>query len=579
MTGRMVLAAAWGVLPVLAWGQATAAAGAGLNPATLTQSLSKPATSAWPIYAGDYSQRRFSPLDQINRSNVQNLTLAWKSEPLTAGPDTAGAGRGRLGRGGGAARVPTTEDGVVPETFPVPGSSSGSPRISGSILQVNGILYISSPDNAWAMDAHDGHVLWHFWWRTRGGDHIGNRGMAMYGDWLYFEVPDDYLVSLDAKTGKERWHKELADFDSKYFSTMAPMVIGDHIITGTSVNIDQAGFIQSFDPATGDLQWKTYLVPMKKGDPGLETWGSLDAAQHGGATTWLPGSYDPQTNLYVFGTGNPIPAYSTVIRAPGVHGASLYTCSIVAVNVDTGKMAWYYQTSPNDTHDWDSVEAPVFVDGTWEGKPRKLVVQAARNGYFFVLDRVTGQHLLTSKFSPAANWAYLDAQGTVVRDPEKDATIGGSLVSPNGGATNWPPPSFDPQTGLLYVGMNDSYAMYYLTLDNPRFIVGLGGAETDSVGNMGSSIIGIDYHTGKTVYDYKFPYGGGPTGLLTTAGGLLFSGDGAGHLVAYDARVPKPLWHAPIGNVTNAAETYLLDGTQYVLSVAGNQVYAFKLQH
>ena len=239
--------------------------GQGLDPALLT----KPATDAWPTYAGDYSQRRYSTLAQIDTTNVRHLSLAWVSR-LTAG---AGGGEGGFFA---PPAPPTVTGGVAENPVNIPGSTSGSPRLSGSILQVNGILYISSPDNAWAMDALDGHILWHYWWKSRGGTHIGNRGMAMYGDWLFFETPDDYLVSLDAKTGQERWHREIADFNQQYFSTTAPVVVGDHVLVGTGDDLDAPGFLQSFDPKTGDLQWKFYTVPMKQGDPGLDTWASLD---------------------------------------------------------------------------------------------------------------------------------------------------------------------------------------------------------------------------------------------------------------------------------------------------------------
>src|SRR5438105_950648 len=281
-------------------------AGQGLDPALLT----RPATDAWPTYAGDYSQRRYSTLKQVDQTNVRHLTLAWLRR-LTAGP--GGSEGAWFGPPPGP---PAIVGGVAEEPVTMPGATSGSPRLSGSILQVNGILYISSPDNAWAVDALDGHVLWHYWWKSRGGIHIGNRGMAMYGDWLYFETPDDYLVSLDAKTGQERWHKEIADFSQQYFSTTAPMVVGDHVLVGTGDDLDAPGFLQSFDPKTGDLQWKFYTVPMNQGDPGLETWASLDAARHGGAQVWTPGSYDPESHLYIFGTGNPTPAYTAMLRAP-----------------------------------------------------------------------------------------------------------------------------------------------------------------------------------------------------------------------------------------------------------------------
>jgi alcohol dehydrogenase (cytochrome c) len=218
-----------------------AALSQGLDPALLL----KPATDAWPSYAGDYSQRRYSTLTQIDTGNVRHLSLAWVSRL------TAGAGGGDGGFFGPPPGGGVITGGVAESPMNIPGSTSGSPRLSGSILQVNGILYVTAPDNAWAMDALDGHVLWHYWWKSRGGTHIGNRGMAMYGDWVFFETPDDYLVSLDAKTGKERWHKEISDFNQQYFSTTAPMVVGDHVLVGTGDDLDSPGFLQSFDPRSG----------------------------------------------------------------------------------------------------------------------------------------------------------------------------------------------------------------------------------------------------------------------------------------------------------------------------------------
>jgi alcohol dehydrogenase (cytochrome c) len=272
-----------------------------------------------------------------------------------------------------------------------------------------------------------------------------------------------------------------------------------------------------------------------------------------------------------------------MLRAPRDSHTNLYTCSVVAVNVNTGKMVWYFQTSPNDTHDWDATQAPVLVDGAFDGKPRKLVLQASRNGYFFVLDRTTGAHLLTAKYSDAANWAAgINAKGQPVRNPAKDNTIAGSLVSPdNGGATNWNPPSYDPQARLLYVVLREIYSMYYATDKDQRTFVGLGGSEQDDVGSLGTSVVAIDYQTGKLAWKYRFTGGWGGSGLLTTAGGLLFANDGAGSLVAFGLRgrqSPAPLWHANIGSIDNAPETYTVDGRQYVLVTGDGAVWAFSLQ-
>ncbi len=536
-----------------------------LDPAALT----KPLGDSWPTYSGDYSGRRYSSLKQINQSNVKSLTLAWTTR-FTAGAGGAGGGRGGFGGGAAAAPIIIGGEGTA--------DAGSNTNIRASVLEVNGVLYLSTPDNAWAVDARDGHELWHYFWKTKGGTHIGNRGLAMWGNWLYLETPDDYLICLDAKTGKERWHKEIANFNQQYFSTMAPIVIGNHVLTGTGNDLDEPGYVQARDPETGDVQWTFYTVPMKKGDPGLETWGSLDGAKHGAGNVWIPGSYDPETHNYIFGTGNPSPAYT---NPPSRDGDNLYTCSIVAINVDTGKMSWYYQLNPHDTHDWDSTETPILIDGEFNGKPRKMVLHADRNGYFFTLDRLTGEHLLTSKFSEAVNWVKeINAKGQTIRDPLKDSIVPGALVSPNnGGATNWPPAAYSPDTGLFYVPSNDAYAMYYLTETDPRGAMGLGGKEEDGLGSLGSFLTAIDYKTGKVAWRHRYPGTGGNlgNGILTTAGKLLFAGDVSGNLVAYDPANGKILWHTRLGNVSNAPETYVLDGHQYILIATGDSLFAFTL--
>jgi alcohol dehydrogenase (cytochrome c) len=518
------------------------------------------ATNSWPTYSGDYTSRRYSPLTALNQTNVKNLSLAWASQLLT-------------GEEGSSTAPRTIVAGEGTASFNVPAN------IRGVLLQVDGVIYVSTPDNAWALDAHDGHELWHFYWKTKGGTHIGNRGMAMWKNWVYMETPDNYLICLDARTGKEKWHKEIASFALQYFSTMAPIVIGDHLIVGTGNDLDEPGMLQSRNPDTGEVEWTYYPVPMKKGDPGLETWSNLDAASHGGGNIWVTGAYDAQTHLYIFGTGNPSAAYTSQRRGPG---ANLYTCALVAVNVDTGKMAWYYQTSPHDTHDYDSAQTPIIVDGDFQGKPRKMVMTLARNGYFFVVDRLTGEHLLTSKISESANWAEekFDQNGAPVRIPAKDFDIAGALVSPsNQGTTNWQPPSYSPLTGLFYAQTTDSYSMYYLSTLDPRGAMGLGGKDELSLGAAGSYLTAIDYKTGKIAWQHRYPgvanYGV-QNGILNTAGHLLFAGDANGNLVAYDPANGKQLWHSRIG-VSNAPQTYMLDGHQYVLVGAGAMVFAYRL--
>ena len=552
-----VLVFSW--LACLACAAVLVRAADGLDPAQLL----KPLGDSWPTYSGDYTGRRYSSLKQIDQSNVKHLSLSWLSK-FSGGPGAANPAPGApLTSVGGEG----TGDVIV----------AGAVTIKGAILEVDDVLYVTAPDNVWALDAIDGHELWHYFWKTKGGTHIGNRGAAMWGHYLFFVTPDDYFVSIDARTGKERWHKEAASFAQQYFLTSAPMTVGNHIIVGTGNDLDSPGYLTSYDPETGDQQWRFYTVPMNPGDPGLETWKNLDAARHGGGHPWLPGVYDPESHLYIFGTGNPTPAYTAQVRG---EGDNLFTCAIVAVNVDTGKMEWYYQTSPHDTHDWDSAQTPVLIDGEFRGSgPRKMLLTASRNGYYFTLDRRTGEHLVTSTFSETVNWATgLNGKGQPVRDPKKDHDVAGALVSSaNGGATNWPPPAYSPDTGLLYVPLSESFAMYYLSETDPRGAMGLGGKDEVGVGSLGTFLIAIDPKTGRIVWRHQFRTlaNRAASGLLTTAGRLLFGGDVAGNFVAYDPANGNPLWHSQIGQVTNAPETYMVGGRQHVLVAAGDTLYAF----
>jgi alcohol dehydrogenase (cytochrome c) len=581
---KLILATSLAVAPVvlLAQGQTPASqppaqgAGAaqpsnasqgGLDPAT----IGRPLADSWPTYSGDYTGRRYSTLTQVNQSTVKNLTLAWVGR-VTAGPGGPAGGGFGGGRGGGGGGGPVTIGGEGPDDFP----ASTAATIKGAILQVNGVLYACTPDNVWALDARDGHELWHFYWKTKGSTHIGCRGVGMWRNSIFVLTPDNYLVSLDARTGKENWHVVMASFEEQYFSTMAPIIVGDHVIVGTGNDLDMPGFLQSFDPQTGKLQWKFYTVPMKLGDPGLDTWPNLNAARHGGGQAWIPGVYDPETNLYIFGTGNPTPGYTGV----GRKGDNLFTCSLLAVDVTTGKMKWYFQTSPHDTHDWDSAQTPILIDATIDGKPRKLVSTAARNGYFFTVDRVTGEHIVTKQYGATTNWAKgIRENGSPDPNPEKEATIPGSLVSPvEGGVTNWQPSAYSPDTGLFYAQENNGFNIVYLTDPDPRGSMGLGGKLTVPVGSGGNALVAMDPKTGNKIWRHAWPLnGGGGPGLLTTAGKILFTGDGSGNFVAFDAAAGKPIWHTRIGNITNAPQTYMLDGRQYVLVSVNDTLYAFTL--
>lgn len=494
-----------------------------------------PPTDSWPTYNGDYSGRRFSPLTKINSTNVSGLTLAWMY---------------RFNAGTGA---------------------NNTPR--GTPLMIDGVIYISSTDNAFAIDARTGRELWHYTWLSKGARHFSNRGMGFSGNFVYFETPDCNLVALNKDDGKLRWSKSIADIDQFYYCSVAPVVVGNHVIAGVSGDdLDIPGYIESRDPETGELQWRFYTVPQKKGDPGMETWPNEDMASHGGGMTWQPITFDPDLNMIYVTTGNPQP----VIASANRKGDNLFTASVVAVNADSGKLSWWFQSSPHDTHDWDSTQTPVLIDGTINGQPRKLLAQAARNGHFFVLDRVTGKSIVSTEFVKT-NWSLgYDARGQPIPNPEKSPSLSGSLVSPNqGGATNWYPPTFSPQTGLFYVNANRAFSVYYLYdgSENPQ---GWGG--NDRGGWSESMLEALDYKTGKIKWSHKWE-GASNSGLLSTAGNLIFTGAPGNAIEALNATTGDALWHSRLlAGVSGPPTTWELDGIQYLLVGANDTIYAFAMR-
>ena len=524
---RLLISILWGLPPIWLAAQA-------LNPSALL----KPTLDSWPTHNGDYSGRRHSPLKQINAENVRDLSLAWV-RPVDFGPVSTG-----------------------------PKAAAGR-QIKSTPLLVNGVLYFSVPDDVWAVDARNGRELWHFRWPPNEGNHVGNRGVGIYGSWLYFMTPDDYLVCLNAKDGKKRWSAQIADVKANWFSTIAPVIVGNHIIVAPGNDDDIRSFIESRDPETGSLQWRWWVDP-DPGQPGSETWPDVETMMKGGGNPWMPGTYDPELNLYYIGTGNGVPMGRPPHPTPA--GDSLYTASVVALNPDTGKMAWYFQMTPHDTHDWDAAQTPVLFDGEFNGKQRKLLAQVNRNGYYFLLDRVTGEHLLTTKYMPETNWAKgIDPQGRPIPDYAKDASPAGTLVSPNAlGATNWFAPAFNPNLGLVLVNGSRSYSFF----------------TTAGFGRLGYTTqhmtLGIDYKTGKTIWDHELGDKSGSliSGLLSTESNLLFGGDTFGNALAMDCATGRTLWHAKVGStVSNGPITFELDGQQYLVLAAKDLIFAFTLPH
>ena len=529
-------------------------------------SLAKPATNAWPTYHGDYSGRHFSPLNQINIGNAKNLSLAWifRTSASTQGaivggtPQPPNAGRGNAAFTGRGANV--------------------GPEIKSIPLMVNGVAYLSTTNNVWAIDARSGREIWHYVWQGRSA--IGNRGVAMYGKWLYLETGDNSVVSLDAATGAERWHKPLAPPSATNFSTSAPVVIRNHVILGVGGDSGTNNtWVESRDPETGEVQWKWMVTP-SAGEPGIETWPSAEASANGAGGPWQPGTYDPDLNLFYVPTGNPTPTYN----GPARKGSNLYTSSLVALNPDTGKMVWYYQFSPHDTHDWDATQTPVLIDGTIDGKPRKLVALANRNGYYFLLDRTTGKSVVVKPFIETTNaYKSLDKNGVLIPDVSQEPSPAGSLVSPDSdGADNYPAPTFDPQTGLFYVNSTSAFSIFYLPVD-PNDASGFGRGSEYHTGTFPSSLRALDYRTGALKWEHKYEdvgfWSSTYPGMLSTSGGVLFTGDPSGNFIAFDAANGKILWHCPLGGTqSNTPETFMLDGHQYVVVAGVDALYAFYLQ-
>ena len=483
------------------------------------QKLVHPSTDSWPGYHGDYSGRRHTSLTQINPENVKNLSLAWAFQ------------------------------------------TNQTSLIKSSPLLADGILYFTVPENVWAVDARSGHQIWHYRHPRSSGEHIGHRGVAMYKGFLYFVTPDAHLVSLNAKDGTVRWNVQVADVNKGYWTSMAPLVVHNHVLVGVSGDFDNLnGYIRSIDPESGATQWQWDSTP-PAGTPNQTT----------GGMTWMTGTFDPDLNLVYWGTGNPTPVLNGSTRP----GDDLYTCSIVALNPDTGKLAWAFQVSPHDTHDWDAVETPVLVDADFHGEPKKMLMQTSRNGYFFVLDRTNGKSLLTVPYGPV-NWTLgVDKQGRPIPNPAKEPAPDGRIIAPDeGGLTNYRSPSFDTKNGLFVVDAHPSWSIYFAKPADG--VYGWAGADYDVWGK--GVLEAIDYQTGTIRWSHELGPEGSGAGVLTTDSGLTFTGDAMGNFLAIDSSNGKTLWHAGSGSaIVSSPTSYELDGRQYVLTSSGSVLFAWAL--
>jgi alcohol dehydrogenase (cytochrome c) len=508
---------------------------------TSTQLLAGTANqSQWLMFGGDYTSRRHSPLTQLTPQNVHRLVHQWTFQTGTLG---------------------------MFETTP---------------LLIDGTLYVTGPNNhAWALDARTGRSFWRY--RRELPDDLRvccgpvNRGFAALGNRLFMTTLDAHLVSLDARTGGVLWDVPLDDYKKGYAATIAPLVVKNRVIVGVAGGEYGApGFIAAYDAETGKRAWRYTTVPAP-GEPGSETW-EADSAERGGAGVWTTGSYDPDLNLVYYGTGNPSPDFHGADR----EGDNLYSNSLLALDADTGTRKWHYQFTPHDVHDWDSTQVPVLADLTIGGQPRKVVMFANRNGFFYTLDRTTGKVIVAKPFV-YTTWAReIGADGRPVLLPENTPDEKGSMTCPDLiGGTNFYPPSYDPITRLFFVNARETCGTYFGWKSN--FKVGewfLGGATERAKGPQGhfGALRAIDPTTGERRWEFRYP-APGTAGVLTTASGLVFTGDDAGNVLALDSRSGKLLWHYQMGAPVHGTSplTYMLDGRQYALVPAGVTLVAFAL--
>lgn len=494
----------------------------------------------WLTYSGQYNSQRYSRLDRIDRANAGKLELKWIRQLNTLGD------------------------------------------VESSPLVLDGVMYVTQPsDVVTAIDTRSGQTFWTYVHQLP--DQLTlccgkqNRGLGVLGELLYLGTLDAGLVALDSKTGQLVWETQVEDPLKGYSITGAPLVVKDMVVTGIAGGeYGIRGFVDAYDARTGKRRWRAYTIP-GEGEPGNETWEG-DSWKIGGAPTWVTGSYDPELNLIYWGTGNPGPDWNGDVRP----GDNLYSDCILALDADTGERKWHFQFTPHDVHDWDTCQVPVLVDAQFKGRMRKLLLIANRNGFFYVLDRESGEFLLAEAFAKQTWAERIDEKGRPVRVPNMLPTEKGIEVFPSiNGAANWWSPTYSPKTGLFYAMAYDGSDIYYRAdadYNEGELFVGGYGSPSGPADKFVSAVRAIEPQTGKLKWEYRVQPKS-MSGLLSTAGNIVFGGTVQGAFFALDAESGEELWHTSLGgNVIAAPISYLVDGKQLVSIAAGHAIFTFGLR-
>jgi alcohol dehydrogenase (cytochrome c) len=523
-----------------------------ISPERLLRAADEPRN--WLTYSGTYFSQRHTPLREVTPSNVKDLEQKWVFQAQSL------------------------------QSF------------SATPLVVDGVMYVTqAPNDIVALDAKNGRIFWIYHYAATPGRiccrGLVNRGVAILGGTLFMATVDAHLVAVDAKNGQPLWDTKVGEAKAAYAMTLAPLAIKDKVIVGVAgAEYGIRGYIAAYDARTGKEAWKFYTIP-GPGEPGHDSW-SGDSWQHGGASVWTTGSYDPELNLTYWGIGNPGPDFNSAQR----EGDNLYSDSVVALDADTGKLKWHFQFTPNDPYDYDSTQVPVLVDANWNGSPRKLMLFGNRNGFFYVLDRTNGRFLLGRPFTKV-NWASgLNSNGRPILTPQPP----GQPTFPGpAGATNWYSPSYSPRTGLFYLSAWENYSTVFAEGEKvtykegqnftggnltqtpgtaPMPLLQRGAINTWHEGAPRGAVMAIDPNTATKKWAFEM-HDVTTSGILTTASDVLFVGGREGYFQALDARTGALLWKANLGGEIAAGPmSYQADGKQHIAIAAGHSLFVFGLR-